>query len=114
MSMMPLPNSWRDLNAEELRQLLEYRAPRFTIAELIFAQWLVACTKDAAARMAEIEADDAYFNAWQASIENHTSKALLAKEEAEKRRDRCRARVKRTEREKERLYAACRAAQEAA
>lgn len=112
--MMPLPKTWRDLNSEELRQLLDWREPLFTIADLIFAQWLAACAKTDAARKAEIEAEDAYLDAWQSSIKTHTGRTLLAREEAEKRRDRCRVRVKRAEREQERLYAAYRAAQEAA
>lgn len=112
--MTGLPKSWRDLNAEELQQLLDWREPLFTIADLIFAQWLVATRKTDAARKAEMAAESAYLDAWQASIKTHTGKTLLAREEAEKRRDRCRTRVARAEREQERLYAAYRAAAEAA
>lgn len=112
--MMSLPQSWRDLNAEELQQLLDLREPLFTAADLLFAQWLVSTKKADAARTAEMEAETAYLDAWQASIKMRTGKALLASEAAEKRRDRCRARVARAEREQERLYAAYRAAAVAA
>lgn len=111
--MTQCPQSWRDLNADELRQLLEWREPRFTVADLLFAQWLVAAKKVDAARTAEVEAETAYLDAWEASIKSHTGKTLLAREAAEKRRDRCRVRVARAEREQERLYAAYRAAAEA-
>ncbi|SFD72904.1 hypothetical protein SAMN05428997_14624 [Bosea sp. CRIB-10] len=112
--MTQRPQSWRDLNADELRQLLEWREPLFTVADLLFAQWLFAGKKTDAARTAEIEAESAYLDAWQAWINIRTGKTLLPSEAAEKRRDRCRIRVARAEREQERLYAAYRAAAEAA
>lgn len=111
---MAIPQSWRDLSAEELQQLLDWREPLFTVAELLFAQWLVATRKTDTARKAEMEAEAAYLDAWQVSIKSRTGKTLTASEVAEKRRDRCRLRVARAEREQERLYAAYRAAAEAA
>ena len=112
--MMPLPKSWRDLSSEELRHLLDRREPLFTVADLIFAQWEVAAKKTEAAHNAYWAAENAYHDAWEASIKARTGKSLLAKEEAEKCRDRWRVRVGRAQREQERLYAAWRAAVEAA
>ncbi|MCT4491783.1 hypothetical protein [Bosea minatitlanensis] len=110
--MAKLPQSWRDLTSAELEQLLDLREPLFSVADLIFAQWMAACRRTDIARKAEIEAEDAYFDAWELSIKNRTGKTLLASEAAERRRDRYRVRARRAEREQERLYAAYRAAAE--
>lgn len=111
--MMPAPKTWRDLSSEELRQLLDWRDPLFTLADLLFAQWLAATKRTELARKAEMEAEASYADAWQTSIKSHTGKTLLAREAAEKRRDRRRTRAERASREQERLYAAYRAAAEA-
>ncbi|MFC5393130.1 hypothetical protein [Bosea vestrisii] len=111
--MAKIPSSWRDLSSEELRQLLDWRELLFTPADLLFAQWLAATKRTELARKAEMEAEASYADAWQASIKSHTGQTLLAREAAEKRRDRYRARAERAAREQERLYAAYRAAAEA-
>ncbi|MGY6246672.1 hypothetical protein ACXIUS_03855 [Bosea thiooxidans] len=105
MTMVNAPDSWRDLDHDELIALLGFRAPLVTRRDLLLAQWDVAIERAHRAENAEHQAFDARYLAPEFRTGRVTSKVLAEQEKADRRLARARSAAKAARRRADELGA---------